>query len=631
MNPSPLPSAETMESRGDEAPFLLGIECGGTRTVAIGARLKPGAEPRMAGRHEFGPCNLRLVSDADLERHFRSIASRFPQPGGVGVGMAGVRDVADIRRVLAVLGRVFPGVPAEADHDLESALCAADLDLPASRRHRVILLSGTGSCCYGRSASGRTAKVGGWGHQLGDRGSAYDVVHRALRAAAHHLDHAGKWCRLGQRALRATGLNQPNDLIAWMQSATKTDVAALAPEVFEAAAEGDAVARSVLGETVSILAEDAVACVRKLGSGGAGADVVLAGSVVLRQATFSARVARLIRAAVPGARVIPLGRDSAWGAVSMARRARGGGELKAGGASELGTTGAPETREGEDCPIPASRGLPPTERRNPASMTLDRMKLERAVELMLDEEAGVAGAIRPHARKLAALARKAAAALKSGGRLLYVGAGTSGRLGVLDASECPPTFKSPPEWVQGIIAGGFPALHSAVEGAEDSGVAGAAAMVGRGVGRKDLVLGLAASGRTPFVWGALHEARRRGAFTALVCCNPLLSRRAGGPPDLMIALDTGPEVLTGSTRLKAGTATKIALNIISTLAMVGMGKVAGNLMVDLNASNAKLRDRAARIVGELTGATRQEADAALEACGWSVKDAVRRLGRKRSA
>jgi N-acetylmuramic acid 6-phosphate (MurNAc-6-P) etherase len=129
----------------------------------------------------------------------------------------------------------------------------------------------------------------------------------------------------------------------------------------------------------------------------------------------------------------------------------------------------------------------------------------------------------------------------------------------------------------------------------------------------------------------LHEARRRGAFTALVCCNPLLSRRAGGPPDLMIALDTGPEVLTGSTRLKAGTATKIALNIISTLAMVGMGKVAGNLMVDLNASNAKLRDRAARIVGELTGATRQEADAALEACGWSVKDAVRRLGRKRSA
>lgn len=614
---------------GSSRPFFLGIECGGTRSVAIGAIAQDDGALGSPARFETGPCNLRLVTDDALEAHFRSIAATFPAPSGVGVGMAGVRDKADIKRVLNVLGRVFPGVPGEADHDLESALCAADLDLPASRRQRVILLSGTGSCCYGRSASGRTAKVGGWGHLLGDRGSAYDVVHRALRAAAHHLDHSGRWCRLGQRALRATGLNAPNDLIAWMQSATKTDVAALAPEVFEAASEGDAVARAVLADTVAILAEDAVACVRKLGPCKEGADVVLAGSVVLRQAGFARRVAARVRKALPRARVIPLERDSAWGAVVMGARAwrRAGGDQPDRPDRPDRTDRA--DRVDEACRIPGSRGLSPTELRNPASLELDRMTVERAVGLMLDEEARVAGAIRPHARELATLVRRVAAALGAGGRLIYAGAGTSGRLGVLDASECPPTFKSPPEWVQGIIAGGFPALHSAVEGAEDSPDQGAAAIAGRGVGPLDVVVGIAASGRTPFVWGALHEARRRGASTALLCFNPGIQRLRGGPPDVLLAIETGPEVLTGSTRLKAGTATKVVLNILTTLAMVRRGKVVGNLMVDLNPSNAKLRDRAARIVMELSGATRDEADAALEAARWSVKDALAGLGRKR--
>jgi N-acetylmuramic acid 6-phosphate (MurNAc-6-P) etherase len=144
-----------------------------------------------------------------------------------------------------------------------------------------------------------------------------------------------------------------------------------------------------------------------------------------------------------------------------------------------------------------------------------------------------------------------------------------------------------------------------------------------------VVVGIAASGRTPFVWGALHEARRRGASTALLCFNPGIQPLRDGPPDVLLAIDTGPEVLTGSTRLKAGTATKVVLNILTTLAMVRRGKVVGNLMVDLNPSNAKLRDRAARIVMELSRATHDEADAALEAARWSVKDALARLGRKR--
>ncbi|MBK8001894.1 MAG: N-acetylmuramic acid 6-phosphate etherase [Verrucomicrobia bacterium] len=217
---------------------------------------------------------------------------------------------------------------------------------------------------------------------------------------------------------------------------------------------------------------------------------------------------------------------------------------------------------------------------------------------------------------------------KRGGRLFYVGAGTSGRLGVLDASECPPTFRTDPEMVQGIIAGGQTALWSAVEGAEDDAPAGARAVEFRGVTRHDTVVGIAASGRTPFVWGALREAKRRGASTILLCFNPHLVIPRVDRPTLVLAPRIGPEILTGSTRLKSGTATKLILNIFTTLAMVRMGKVLGNLMVDVKASNVKLRDRAVRIVRELTGADYATAEAALLQTEWKITEACRRLGRK---
>jgi len=214
--------------------------------------------------------------------------------------------------------------------------------------------------------------------------------------------------------------------------------------------------------------------------------------------------------------------------------------------------------------------------------------------------------------------------LKDGGRLFYVGAGTSGRLGVLDASECPPTFRTKPEQVQGIIAGGPQALTRAIEGAEDDPEAGRRAIGFRGVNKKDVVIGVAASGRTPFVWGAMEKAAARGARTALVCFNPHIRRRAS-VPQLIVAPAIGPEVLTGSTRLKAGTATKLILNCITTLAMVQLGKVESNLMVDLNPKNEKLRARAVRIVQTLTGTDIATAQAAMGQANWVVKEAVRRL------
>jgi N-acetylmuramic acid 6-phosphate etherase len=214
-------------------------------------------------------------------------------------------------------------------------------------------------------------------------------------------------------------------------------------------------------------------------------------------------------------------------------------------------------------------------------------------------------------------------AFANGGRLIYCGAGTSGRLGVLDASECPPTFRTPANLVQGIIAGGRTALWSAVEGAEDDHEAGKRAIISRRITEDDVVIGISASGHAPFIWGCLGEAKDRGATTVLVCCNP--AYRDHPLLDGAILPDTGPEVLTGSTRLKSGTATKLVLNLITTLAMTHSGKVMGNLMIDLNPSNGKLRNRAVRIVHDLTGADEATALATLERNGWIVRAACEAL------
>lgn len=250
------------------------------------------------------------------------------------------------------------------------------------------------------------------------------------------------------------------------------------------------------------------------------------------------------------------------------------------------------------------------------------MPLERAIRLMLEEESRVPRKLSAIQRQLARAIRLIVRALQGGGRLFYVGAGTSGRLGVLDASECPPTFRTSPDTVQGIIAGGPKALRQSVEGAEDDADAGADAIKEHGVNATDVVVGISASGTAPFVWGALGEGRRRRATTILLCFNPRVRVHASVRPTLLLAADLGPEVLTGSTRLKAGTATKLVLNLFSTLTMVQLGKVRSNLMIDLNPSNRKLRQRAVRIVQQLTGATENLAKRALERSHWVVKKAV---------
>jgi N-acetylmuramic acid 6-phosphate etherase len=262
-----------------------------------------------------------------------------------------------------------------------------------------------------------------------------------------------------------------------------------------------------------------------------------------------------------------------------------------------------------------------TERRNPRSATIDTASSLEIVDLIGAEDAGVPLAVARAREEIARAIDLIEAAFRAGGRLVYLGAGTSGRLGVLDAAECPPTFGTPPEMVVGVIAGGYPALVRSVEGAEDDVNAGIGEMDARRVGPDDVVVGIAASGTTPFVRAALSRAQTLGARSVLVTCAepPALLQETC---DVCIVVKVGPEVVTGSTRMKAGTATKLVLNTLTTGAMIRIGKTYGNLMVDLRAWNDKLVDRSQRIVMETTGLPRDDARAVLDAAGGRVKTAI---------
>ena len=289
------------------------------------------------------------------------------------------------------------------------------------------------------------------------------------------------------------------------------------------------------------------------------------------------------------------------------------------------------SKQRESKAVVRSTKLSPTEARNPRSLNLDKLPLTEAVTLILSEEAAVPKKLLTQRRRIVQVVETIVRAFRRGGRLIYVGAGTSGRLGVLDASECPPTFGTAPEQVQGIIAGGQTALWQSIEGAEDDSFAGARAIALRRLSSRDVVVGIAASGMTPFVWDALGEAKRRRATTVLLSFNPFLKIPHALRPTIVLAANLGPEVLTGSTRLKAGTATKLLLNIFTTLTMVRLGKVRSNLMINLRPTNAKLRERAVRIVQQLTGMDYASGRSALERTGWSIKKAIAGRGRRQTS
>lgn len=261
-----------------------------------------------------------------------------------------------------------------------------------------------------------------------------------------------------------------------------------------------------------------------------------------------------------------------------------------------------------------------TEARNPETENIDELASLEILQCINQEDKKVALAIELVLPQIAQAVDWIVESLSGGGRLFYLGAGTSGRMGILDASECPPTFGTSPDLVQGIIAGGEKAVFRAVEGAEDSLTMAAEDLVARGLSPRDVVVGIAASGRTPYVIGGLEHARRVGCHTVAVVCTP--DSEMQKVSELSIAILVGPEVIMGSTRMKAGTAQKLVLNMLTTASMIRMGKVYGNLMVDVQATNKKLVERSKRIVCLATGVSREKAEAAIVEAGGSVKVAV---------
>jgi N-acetylmuramic acid 6-phosphate etherase len=456
---------------------------------------------------------------------------------------------------------------------------------------------------YGENAAGDRARAGGWGPFL-DRGSAYDLAQEAMREVCRLEDNGRPPHRLAERLLQALGLKQVTDIVGWVYAPERqvADVARLAPLVLAEAETGDLVALDVVARGADALAKAAGDVARRLGLWSKSFPLVLAGGLLEQNAFYHQVVGQAIRTQVPNVWLVRPRADAAVGAGWLA----------------LAMLGHPLPAAGE-MPAPAN-GLWTSEQANVLTRDLDLQPTETIVGLMHGQDRQAVAAVQPTLPVIARAVDEIARRMQQGGRLIYVGAGTSGRLGILDAAECGPTFNAEKQQVVGVIAGDATAITDSVEGAEDDPEAGAIALRKLAVGAMDSVVGITASGRTPYVLGALAEARRRQALTIALTCNwPSPVAEAA---QYVIAPLVGPEALAGSTRLKAGTAQKLVLNMLSTAVMVRLGKIYGNLMVDLRPQNVKLQGRARRIVAQAARVGEEEAAAALAQSAGEVKVAI---------
>ncbi len=571
---------------------ILGVEGGGTKTAWVLVQ-RQGPELEVLEQGRLPPSNLRLTSPQRL----REIFQEFPREiDRAGVFLAGCVTAEDKETLTALCRERWSKAKIITGSDRESGMAAA-----LCHGDGIVVNAGSGSSVTGRR-DGRLEKAGGWGHILGDAGGAYFLVVQALRLILREYDLNRGELQFTAKILQALSLNSLDQLVRWAQEADKMEVALLAPVVFEAAAAGDQHVLEILEEGARALCAYTEAVANRLHL--LAPKVVLIGGLFQRDSLYAHAFRRRLKKNLPDARVATAERSPELGAAWLAAEV-----------SDLPSVRVHHAAEEVD---DLAQSL--TEQRNPRSESLEKLTVAELVKLFIDEESGVQTALSNASKDLVRAIEIVSGAMRKGGRLFYIGAGTSGRLGVLDASEIPPTFGAAPELVQGIVAGGATALYRSVEGAEDERGAGAAAVTERGIKAGDVVIGISASGRTPFVAGALERAKEIGARTLLLNCNPDSASKIA--VDQRINLSVGPEIVTGSTRLKAGTATKIALNIISTGAMVALGKVRGNLMIDLHASNSKLRDRATRMVAELVGLDYSSARQRLEENDWNLRNVI---------
>ena len=580
---------------------ILGIEGGGTKTSWIFV----GEEGRTLAEGTAGPSNVLLVGRAGLEKVFRQIAAALPgKPVAIGGGFAGARGQPEFAVVRAALRSVWPRAErVVVGQDTDVGLAAA-----WGGEDGLLVIAGTGSNVVGRKGSVRLS-AGGHGHLLGDAGSGYDIVQRALEAVFRARDREGKAVPLVAALLAHAGAADLDRLLRAVYGAQgKEWLAAFAPVILRAAEKGDVIARQAVREGVGELAERIAELAKRMKI--ARPRIARTGGL-FENSFYVGTFVRALRKACPQARSE---RCKTSGVVGAVRMVGGFVRASAGQREEKSVVGLVDVE------------ALPTERTNPRSRGMHRQSVGQLVRLFVEEEAFTVRALSRAKKEIKGATEIVSRALTRGGRLFYVGAGTSGRLGVLDASEMPPTFQTPPELVQAILAGGPEAIFRAQEGAEDDGEAGARSVRERRVGSRDVLVGLTASGRTPFVHGALAEGKKAGAKTILVTAHPTWkAEKKGIRPDGVVRLDVGPEIIAGSTRLKAGTVTKMVCNILSSVAMIRMGKVYDNLMVHVVPSNKKLKARAIRLIRTLTGVGEEEAERALRESGGKVMLATERL------
>jgi N-acetylmuramic acid 6-phosphate etherase len=590
---------------------ILGVEGGGTKTAwALVETIAnaPGAEFCILKQGKLPPSNFRLTAPERLHAILAELPKQIDRAGVFLAGCGTAEDRDALRRICL---EIWPNAKIMTGSDRDSGLAAA-LD----RGDGIVVNAGSGSSVTGRRGD-RIERAGGWGHILGDAGGGYSLSVQALRLILREHDLHRVEFDFTARILHALSLNNFDELVRWVQTADKMEIATLAPVVFETAAAGGARMMEIIEEGARVLCEYTEAVADRLHL--LAPKVVLMGGLFYRDSIYTHAFRRRLKKNLPDARVTTAERAPELGAAWLAAEAH----------DHLTFHPMPSQREIDGLAAAL------TEQRNPRSEDLEKMTAQELVELFVGEETFVQNALRTATADLACAIEQVTQSLRNGGRLFYVGAGSSGRIGVLDASEIPPTFGAPAHLVQGIIAGGVAALHRSVEGAEDEESAGAFALDERGLKPADVVIGITASGRTPFVVGALARAKSLGSKTILLTCNPAVagsvdaSLPGSSPPatefDLLITLPVGPEILAGSTRLKAGTATKIALNIISTGAMIGLGKVRGNRMIDLHTTSTKLRDRAVRIVTEVSQRDYESARVLLEANDWNLRATLGKL------
>lgn len=582
---------------------VLGLSGGGSRTRAVILNDRGDT----LGEGEGGPANIRAVdtatartSLADAVQQALKSAHISPQQLSAATwALAGAGRAAEKSTYQSIANLLLPSIQTTITTDAEAALIGALGD-----RCGLVIIAGTGMIAYGEDGQGNAARAGGWGNYL-DEGSGYALGIATLRSILAEADGTGNATHLTQSVLTHLNRVKSSKLISWLYDPERSpaDVAALAPFALSAAESGDRVAVALVSKAADALADAAVAVYRRLQHQSETLPISYSGGLIEKSVFYCQLVQQAIRTRLPHMNLHPPQAEPVMGAAALAF-------------AELGVSFIQpiETSLKED-------SVWTSEQRNLLTMDLDlRSTLEIVATMHLADQQAVA-AVQSQLPTIAGVIDQVVPRMQQGGRLIYVGAGTSGRLGVLDASECPPTFSASPDQVLGLVAGGLSALtRSSQEGAEDDAGGGAQAISDLSISPNDTVVGIAASGRTPYVVGALEAARQAKALTVALTCN--LPAPIAKCAQYTIAPLVGPEVVTGSTRLKAGTAQKLVLNMLSTGTMVRLGKTYENLMVDLQQSTQKLKARAQRIVGQACSISAEEAAALLDQAQGDVKTAI---------